>query len=73
MIVERFPQLSELNPQEQLLLAGELMTQAKEDNDPVHLPENVVRLLEERLDHYLGNPDSGVSWEELRKTASEGN
>ena len=73
MIVERFPQLSELDPQEQLLLAGELMSQATKDNDPVHLPENVVRLLEERLDHYLENPETGVPWEELKKTALEAN
>ena len=66
MIVERFPELESLAPEEQLALAAELARKAARRGGIPELTERSAAVLEERLDHFLANPESGVSWEELR-------
>lgn len=74
MIAEQFPQLENLNPQDQLLLAGELWQKATApDGDAPDLPKEAVQLLEERLADYLKNPESGISWEELKRKVAKAN
>lgn len=67
MIAEKFPELQGLDPQQQLILAGELWRSATR---PVagtpELSEEAVRILEERLVAFEERPDSGISWAELR-------
>ena len=68
MIAERFPALLELNPEEQMLLAGELVSEAtKETGEFPELGDDILQALEGRLDAFLLDPGSGISWEELRE------
>ncbi len=67
MIVEQFPELNLLNAQEQLELAAELAQKALNSSAFDELSEASLRLLDERLNHYLEQPDHGTSWEDLRK------
>ena len=66
VIAERFPELETLAPEEQLTLAAELARNAARNGSVPELTERSVELLEERLDHYLANPETGVRWEDLR-------
>jgi hypothetical protein len=66
VIAERFPELETLAPEEQLALAAELTRKAARMGGIPDLTERSVAVLEERLDHFLANPESGISWEELR-------
>lgn len=66
-MVEDFPQLEGLDPEEKLILAGELWKSATTPGpDSPNLSEDAVRMLEERLRHFESNPESGVRWEDLR-------
>lgn len=68
MIAEKFPQLSTLDPQEQLILAGELWQRATGATDnSVELAPELVTLIEKRLDHFLANPETGISWDDLKR------
>ncbi|MEZ5302403.1 MAG: addiction module protein [Verrucomicrobiales bacterium] len=68
MIAERFPALLELNPEEQMLLAGELVSSTtKETGRFPELSDDILQALEERLDAFFLDPGSGISWEELRE------
>ena len=63
MITERFPELNQLDPEEKLLLAGELWTLATETGSKVAedgLPASVIQRIEQRLDEYLANPGSAI-------------
>ena len=66
MIVEKFPELEKLEPSDQLILASELARSAMNSGGIPELSPQSVHLLENRLDHYLKNPDSGVRWEDLK-------
>jgi len=68
MIAEKFPQLSKLDPQEQLILAGELWQRAtRAADDTGGLKPELLALIEERLDHFLEHPETGVDWEDLKR------
>jgi len=43
------------------------MIQADQNEDDYQLSENEIKMLEERLADYHKNPESGSSWEEVRK------
>lgn len=73
MIVDQFPELAKLGPDEQLQLAGELAKQAMSSSDSAEVTPEAVELLEARLDHFLDHPETGVSWEELREQRKPGN
>ncbi|MBP6601150.1 MAG: addiction module protein [Verrucomicrobiales bacterium] len=67
MIVENYPELSDLDGEQKLILAGELWRSVTTpDVDSPDLSVEAVRLLEERLEHFDANPESGVKWEDLR-------
>ena len=72
MIDDRFPELANLDPDEQLELASELAKRAMKSPECSELSENAVKLLEERLDYFMKNPESGISWEELRNQRNAG-
>ncbi|MEO0445042.1 MAG: addiction module protein [Verrucomicrobiota bacterium] len=73
MISEQFPDLQSLDPQQKLILAGELRKEAvsPQENDD-ELPASAVALIEERLDEFLANPGAGVSWETLKDRVRNG-
>ena len=56
MIDDRFPDLAELEPNEQLELASELAKRAMESSETSELSSEAVRLLESRLDYFLEHP-----------------
>lgn len=66
MLAERFPELKALEPEEQLELASELAKEALRSHDVPDLAEEAVRLMEERLDFFLENTETGTDWETLR-------
>jgi hypothetical protein len=68
MITDRFPELEQLDPQEKLILAGELWREATRPcaDDP-ELPEGSITAIKARLDAYLDHPDSGISWADLKR------
>jgi putative addiction module component (TIGR02574 family) len=43
------------------------MIQADQTEDEYELSESEIRMLEERLADYKKNPDSGSSWEDVKK------
>ena len=67
MIVERFPELKTLNPDEQLELASELAKAALKSDQTLDISSSALNVMEERLDYFIENPDSGTTWETLRK------
>lgn len=67
MIVERFPELKTLNPDEQLELASELAKVALSYDQTPTLSDGALEVMEKRLDYFTKHPKSGISWEELRK------
>ena len=67
MIAERFPELEALEPTEQLQLAAELTQKAARANAVPELTPRSVEILEDRLEHFLENPETGISWEKLRE------
>jgi len=66
MIDDRFPELADLDPDEQLELASELAKRAMSSAECSELSGKAVDLLEKRLDYFLQHPGTGVTWEELR-------
>ena len=67
MIVEQFPELKKLNPDEQLKLASELAKVAFTSDQTSILSGSALEIMEKRLDYFIEHPKSGISWEELRK------
>lgn len=67
MIDDRFPDLADLDPNEQLALASELAKRAMESSEGCELSSEAVKLLESRLDYFLDHPETGISWDELRR------
>lgn len=65
MIVEQLPEVQNLSPERKLALAAELfesvMDCGAEEPDP-----EIVKLLEERLEEFSENPDSGAAWTEVK-------
>ena len=71
MIAERYPELGSLAPEEQLELAAELAaTAARADGIP-ELTDRSVKILESRLEYFLGNRETGISWDDLRGQRTE--
>lgn len=70
MIAEKFPELDALDPQDQMILAGELWKRATmaPDNTP-ELTAEAIRILEAQADEVINDPSKGVSWESLRDKA----
>jgi hypothetical protein len=65
MIVEQYPELQRLSPERKLALAAELFEDATDCTVEQPDPE-IVRLLDERLAEYEGNPASGSPWSEVK-------
>lgn len=70
MLIERYPELAKLDADEQLLLASELVqnvTAADVKHAPPELPRDLLALIEARVDDYLNDPSTGMSWEEVKQ------
>jgi hypothetical protein len=71
MIDDRFPELKELAPGEQLELASELAKVALNADDLYQLSEESVLILESELAEVIENPSKGTRWEELKKMKND--
>ena len=60
-------ELKKLSKSEKLLLINDLWDEIAQDSDDIDIPESHLRLLDERYEAYLENPDKGKSWEEFKR------
>ncbi|MFT5464989.1 MAG: putative addiction module component (TIGR02574 family) [Verrucomicrobiales bacterium] len=66
MVLDRFPTIRGLSPEEKLLLVGELWDDLSNDPDSVPVSESVLDELDSRFAEYDKNPDQTVPWSEAR-------
>ena len=71
MIDDRFPELKNLSPEEQLELASELAKEALGADDLHQLSKESVAILEKELAAIIADPGKGVRWEDLRKMRND--
>lgn len=68
MTYEKFPELKSLDNEGRLILARELCDQSMAEVNPDEmLPGEAIAIIEERVALFLQNPNSAISWEELKK------
>ncbi|MEO0414719.1 MAG: addiction module protein [Verrucomicrobiota bacterium] len=73
MIVEKFPELADLDGDQKLILAGELWRSVtKTDDSSPEISREAAEMLEERLNHLEANPETGIRWEDLRDLKRHG-
>lgn len=60
-------EIMNLSVPEKILLVEKLWDSIAEDTSRQPMPDWKKKLIEERLDEHKRNPDSGTSWEELKK------
>lgn len=67
MIVEKFPELADLDAEQKLILAGELWRSATSSGESTpELTPEAVKLLEDRLSHLEADLNTGTRWDDLR-------
>lgn len=66
-MIADFPDLCSLSAGDKLLLAAELLNEATTETDGVEIDPELLATIEERIDDLEKNPDSGLSWEEVKK------
>ena len=71
MIDDRFPELKELSPEEQLELASELEKEALGADDLHQLNKESVSILEKELAAIIADPGKGIRWEYLKKMKND--
>ncbi len=64
-MLERFPELIKLSPDEKCLLIQELTDDLADIVENTPIPPEVMEELDRRHANYLKNPNSGSSWEEV--------
>jgi putative addiction module component (TIGR02574 family) len=67
MILETIPELQRLTPRERLILAAELMGDFQ-DQPADEFDEAVAQLAAARMKYYEEHPESGKSWDDLRRS-----
>jgi putative addiction module component (TIGR02574 family) len=70
VLIERFPEVAKLDIDDQLLLASELVQNAAAADAAKaqpELPPESLALIQARLDDYLADPSTGMSWEEVKQ------
>ena len=66
MIAEKIPELKTLSTEEKLVLVGELWDELAAHPDALPPREDLIKLLQERLEHYRQHPDDVIAWEEVK-------
>ena len=66
MIVEKIPEIGELDPADKLQLVGELWNQLAEQSDKLEVDESIVAELDRRMEGYSNDPSKVTSWEEAK-------
>ena len=65
MIVENFPEVLELTPERQLVLAAELFEKATDCSVEQPDPE-IVRMLDKRVEEHREDPSGAAPWSEVK-------
>lgn len=71
MLVDQFPELKELAPNQQLQLASELASHAVRSGDLHDLSQQSVNLLEHQLKQIISDPSKGTNWQDLRGSRND--
>jgi putative addiction module component (TIGR02574 family) len=66
MIAERIPELESLSPDEKLILVRELWDELAARPNAFPPRQDHIKLLRERLEHYLQHPRDAIAWEEVK-------
>lgn len=67
MILEKLPNVQQLNLEDKVLLAEELLAQTGYTNCELLENETHKRILDERWEHYLQHPETALAWEDVRE------
>ncbi len=62
-----YPELDALPADQKMTLAAQLWQEAIGTDSNAEADPEIVRILEERLAHYNDNPQSGFTWEQVKK------
>ena len=63
MIVEKIPEIENLNSADKLQLVGELWNQLAEEPDTIEVSDSIVAELDRRMEVYSQDPSKVTSWE----------
>jgi putative addiction module component (TIGR02574 family) len=66
MIVEKIPEIENLNSADKLQLVGELWNQLAEEPDTIEVSDSIVAELDRRMEEYSQDPSRVTSWEEAK-------
>lgn len=67
MIVEKIPQIGQLNLDEKLQLIDEIWGQIADSREPVIVSETVVNELDRRMEEYESDPTNVTTWEAAKE------
>ena len=60
--------LDTLSAGDKVVLAAQLFNEATAESEGIEVNSGVLAAIEERLTHLDENPESGMSWEEVKKS-----
>lgn len=66
MILEQHPELSRLSPADKLMLVNELWDDLAANPDQIPVSEEVIAVLERRMDDYRKDPTAVTTWDEIQ-------
>ena len=67
MIIEKIPDIQHLTPKEKAILARELWAEASDVDYRISDDAGHGTFLEERWQEFLGDPESSIPWEEVKR------
>jgi putative addiction module component (TIGR02574 family) len=66
MIKDKIPELQTLSPAEKFALAIELWDELASNPDEIPVTDEQLNELDRRFEEYQRNPDTVITWEELK-------
>ncbi len=64
-------ELKKLSRSEKILLINDLWDEVSNEEDEISLSEAQEKMLDERYEQFLKNPEEGKSWEEVKRGLKE--
>jgi putative addiction module component (TIGR02574 family) len=72
MILERFPEVRKLSPEEKLLFVSELWNDLEAHPSEVPVSREILAELNRRMEHFRDHPEEFTSWEAAREKILRG-
>ena len=72
MILEKIPQVKNLNSTEKLLLVSELWNDLASRPDEITVSKKIIRELDRRIEAYESNPSNVTTWESVKERILNG-